>query len=51
MLNLMKMELCRIFKSKYSYFIILAAIMTFHMTFGLVDYTTKNMDIFDKKIV
>lgn len=51
MLNLMKMELCRIFKSKYSYFIFLAAILTFLMTVGLVDYTTKNMDNLDQTIV
>lgn len=50
MLNLMKMELCRIFKSKYSYFIILAAILTFLMTVGLVDYTTKKMDNIDQTI-
>nr|WP_072537233.1 hypothetical protein [Anaerococcus mediterraneensis] len=51
MLNLMKMEIARIFKSKYSYFIFFATILTFFITVGLVNYTSKNIDNLDQTIV
>ena len=50
MLNLMKMEFTRIFKSKYVLVIFLAAILTFFVTVGLVDYTSKNIDNLEQNI-
>ena len=44
MLNLMKMEFTRIFKSKYVFVIFFATILIFFVTVGLVDYSSKNMD-------
>ena len=44
MLNLIRMEQVRIFKSKSSRFIFLGIILSFALTIGLVHYTTKNMD-------
>ena len=51
MLNLMKMEITRIFKSKYSYFIFFASLLTFLLTVGLVDYTSKNIDNFEENVI
>ena len=51
MLNLMKMEITRIFKSKYSYFIFFASLFTFLLTVGLVDYTSKNIDNFEENVI
>ena len=50
MLNLMKMEFTRIFKSKYVFVIFLATILTFFITVGLVDYTSKNIDNLEQNI-
>ena len=50
MLNLMKMEFTRIFKSKYVLVIFLATILTFSVTVGLVDYTSKNIDNLEQNI-
>lgn len=50
MLNLMKMEFTRIFKSKYVLVIFLATILTFFVTVGLVDYTSKNIDNLEQNI-
>ena len=51
MLNLMKMEMTRVFKSKYALIIFLATILTFFITVGLVDYTSKNIDNFQENVV
>lgn len=50
MLNLMKMEFTRIFKSKYVFVIFFATILTFFITVGLVDYTSKNIDNLEQNI-
>ena len=46
----MKMEFTRIFKSKYVLVIFLATILTFFVTVGLVDYTSKNIDNLEQNI-
>ena len=46
----MKMEFTRIFKSKYVLVIFLATILTFLITVGLVDYTSKNIDNLEQNI-
>ncbi len=51
MLNLIKMEITRVFKSKYVYFIFFASLLTFFITVGLVDYTSKNIDNFEESVV
>lgn len=51
MLNLMKMEFTRIFKSKYAYIIFFATILTFFVAVALVDYTSKNIDNLEQNIV
>ena len=50
MLNLMKMEFTRIFKSKYVFVLFFATILTFFITVGLVDYTSKNIDNLEQNI-
>lgn len=44
MLNLIRIETTRIFKSKSSLYIVLAMVLSFGLMIGLVHYTTKNMD-------
>lgn len=51
MLNLIKMEITRVFKSKYAYLIFFASLLAFLITVGLVDYTSKNIDNFEENVI
>ncbi|MDD7463674.1 MAG: hypothetical protein SOW41_05560 [Anaerococcus sp.] len=44
MLNLIRMEISRLIKTKSTFIIFFAVVLSFGVMIGLVDYTTRNMD-------